>query len=100
MSSNGPLIEKALKRKLVIPDFEHFKERIDELYHECLPITDGEVSIAALTNSQYDEVQLKWRKCAKKGWLCWYGWVWVGGGLKYIATSGNYGKVWQPSGKW
>ena len=67
VSSNGPLIEKALRRKLVIPDFEHFKERIDELYHECLPITDGEVSIAALTNSQYDEVQLKWRKCAKRG---------------------------------
>ena len=44
VSSSGPLIEKALKKKFVIPDFEQFKERIDELYRECLRITDGEVS--------------------------------------------------------
>lgn len=61
VSANSPLIEKALRGQFVIPDFESFREKIDQLYQECLPITDGEVSatvklmdtIECQTNTQY-----------------------------------------------
>lgn len=44
VSAHGSLIEKALRGQFVIPDFESFREKIDQLYQESLPITDGEVS--------------------------------------------------------
>lgn len=47
VSANGSLIEKALRGQFVIPDFESFREKIDQLYQESLPITDGEVSATA-----------------------------------------------------
>lgn len=40
---NIPLIEKALRGKVVIPEFDVFKEQIDSIYKECLPNTEGEV---------------------------------------------------------
>lgn len=50
VSANSPLIEKALRGQFVIPDFESFREKIDQLYQECLPITDGEVSATVSYN--------------------------------------------------
>ena len=42
---NMPLIEKALRGKLVIPEFGAFKEGIDNIYRECLSNKEGEVCV-------------------------------------------------------
>ena len=37
------LIEKVLRRELIIPEFANFTARIDDLYKECVNIREGKV---------------------------------------------------------
>ena len=39
-----PLIESALRGKFIIPEFEDFTAKIDELYEECKSVEGGEVN--------------------------------------------------------
>lgn len=43
IQENSGLIEKALKGKFVIQDFETFSNTINDIYHQCSHFKDGKV---------------------------------------------------------
>jgi len=53
ITMNIPLIETALRGKFVIPDFQEFASKIDDLYQECYSISGGEVSWAVAENTRH-----------------------------------------------
>ena len=44
MHEHGALVEKALKGKFIIQDFDSFTNTIDAIYQECIGVSGGQVS--------------------------------------------------------
>ena len=43
VSMNIPLIEKVLRGKTIIPEFQSFKDEVDSIYSQCVDNREGEV---------------------------------------------------------
>ena len=48
---NIPLIEKVLRGKAIIPEFQSFKDEVDSIYNKCVDNREGEVSLTLIRGS-------------------------------------------------